>query len=147
MDLSGYTFTMLRQDTEFMLCRGRAVVTATLYPASVLLSIPASEHSIPDRIRMLEHELSLRQDLEPAWAVRPLALVQYQGRPALVLEDPQGEPLERFLSKPPSSRAANDGRFTESAMELGLFLRLAIGAAVVLGAAALLVLLVRLAFP
>ena len=45
------------------------------------------------------------------WAVRPLALTQYQGRSVLVLEDPGGEPLDRLVREP---------------MELGQFLRLGI---------------------
>jgi PAS domain S-box-containing protein len=82
---------------------------------------------------MLEHELSLRADLESTWAVRPLALAQYQGRAALILEDQQGEPLERLLDKPPTSRALDGRRAAEPAMELGLFLRLAVGLAGALG--------------
>ena len=50
-----------------------------------------SQYARPDHVRMLEHELALRPDLDPAWAVRPIALAQHEGRAALVLEDPQGE--------------------------------------------------------
>src|SRR5262249_13843279 len=102
MDLSGYTLTTLHQDSEFVLCRGRAVATPTPHPPSLLVSMPTSDHPVPDRVRMLERELSMRADLESAWAVRPLALDQYQGRAELILEDQQGEPLERLLPSSPS---------------------------------------------
>ena len=49
---------------------------------------------------MLEHEHSLRDDVDPAWALRPLALTTLEGRPALVLEDPGGEPLLQRAGTP-----------------------------------------------
>ena len=57
----------------------------------------------------MEHELSLKKELDADWAVRPLALTQFQGRSVLVLEDPGGEPLDRLVGEP---------------MELEQFLRL-----------------------
>jgi hypothetical protein len=60
----------------------------------------------------MEHEYSLRAEMDPEWAVRPLALAEHQGRPALVLEDPGGEPLGRLVGTP---------------VELQQFLRVAIG--------------------
>jgi len=62
----------------------------------------------------LEHEFSLRMDLHPDWTVRPLALIEENGWPMLVLDDPGGEPLDRLIRGP---------------MELGPFLRLAVSAA------------------
>ena len=56
--------------------------------------------------------------MDGAWAVRPLELERERGRTMLVLEDPGGEPLERLLGAP---------------MEVGSFLRLAIGIAAALG--------------
>src|SRR4030095_14004069 len=123
MDLSGYALTILHQDAEFVLWRGIATVT-TPHPASVLVSMPAAERPAPDRIRMLEHELAMRAELDSTWAVRPLALGQHQGRAALILEDQPGEPLERLLDQPPISRGPGATRSAEPAMELGLFLRL-----------------------
>jgi len=66
----------------------------------------------------LRHEYELRDELDGAWAVRPLELVREAGRTLLVLEDPGGEPLEGLLGAP---------------MEMGCFLRLAIGIAAALG--------------
>jgi PAS domain S-box-containing protein len=133
MDLSGYTLAILHEDEEFVLCRGLAMASPTSYPTSVLVSMPTSEHPGPDRIRMLERELALGAELDSTWAVRPLGLVQYQGRAALILEDQPGEPLDRLLDKPPLGHALGAERSVEPAMELGLFLRLAVGLAAVLG--------------
>jgi serine/threonine protein kinase len=66
----------------------------------------------------LEHAYALRDALDPTWAARPVALVRHQGRPTLLLEDPGGELLARFLGPP---------------LELTQFLRVAIGLAVALG--------------
>ena len=73
MDLSGYTLAMLHQDTEFVLCRASAMASPTPYPTSVLVSMPTSEHPAPDRIRMLEHELALRAELDPTPSSPPIS--------------------------------------------------------------------------
>ena len=70
------------------------------------------------RLDRLAHEYGLKDALDGAWAVRPLELVRDRGQTMLVLEDPGGEPLDRLLGAP---------------MEIGRFLRLAIGIAVALG--------------
>jgi predicted ATPase/signal transduction histidine kinase/CheY-like chemotaxis protein len=101
----------LLEDGEFVLYRDRSSTNVGLL-RSTLVVTPVREHTDPRSLRRIEHEYSLRAELEPAWAVRPLALSAYQGRLALVLEDPGGEPLGRLVGKP---------------MELGQFLRLAIG--------------------
>jgi len=64
---------------------------------------------------MMEHEHSLRAELDPAWAVRPVELTQHEGQTALILEDPGGEPLDQLVGTP---------------MEMGQFLRVAIGLSV-----------------
>ena len=72
----------------------------------------------PSTLGQLEHEFALAQELDPAWAARPLALARHDGQRVLVLEDAGGDPLERILGQP---------------LELGHFLRLAIAAAAALG--------------
>src|SRR4029450_2426435 len=134
MDLSAYTLETLHQDREFVLCRGRGTASPTPDPPSILVTMPISEHPAPDRVRMLEHELALRAELDSRWAIRPLALAQYQGRAALILEDQPAEPLERLIAKAPVNHALGAERFAEPAMELGLFLKLAVGLAGALGA-------------
>ena len=49
---------------------------------------------------MLEHEHSLRDELDPAWAIWSLALTTGEGRSALVLEDLGGELLVRRVGTP-----------------------------------------------
>src|SRR5262244_3839377 len=86
--------------------------------SSLLVVAPVGDHPAPASLQRLEHEYALRAELDPAWAVRPLALTQHQGRPVLVLEDPGGEPLTRLLGRP---------------LALPQGLRVAIGLAVALG--------------
>jgi serine/threonine protein kinase len=66
----------------------------------------------PESFRLLEQEHSLKAQLNPAWAVQPMALPDDGRRTVLVLEDPGGEPLDQLL---------------ETLMELRLFLLLAVG--------------------
>jgi PAS domain S-box-containing protein len=129
MDLSAYTLAPLHQDGEFVLCRGRAIASPPSHPPSVLVSVLASQHPVPARLRMLEHELAFRDDLDSTWALRPIALAQYEGRQALIREDRQGEPLARLLDPSATRNQSDDRPSDEPAMELGLFLRLAVGLA------------------
>ena len=97
---------------DFILSRSTAEGT------SVLVLAPASERPAPGIIARLEHEYSLRDELDSEWAARPLDLTRREGRPMLILEDPGGEPLNRLLGQP---------------MELSRFLRFAIGLAACVG--------------
>ena len=81
---------------------------------------PVTERPPPFALDRLAHEYELKDELDGAWAARPLELVREGGRTLLVLEDPGGEPLARLLGAP---------------MEVGRFLRLAIGIAAALGKA------------
>jgi serine/threonine protein kinase len=58
-----------------------------------------AEQPSPQDLRRLQHEYSLATDLDPAWAVKPLALTRHEGRTILVLKDPGGEPLDRVLER------------------------------------------------
>jgi serine/threonine protein kinase len=118
MELSKYLLETLRDDGEFILYRGqhRSRIDEVLPP--VLVVAPASERPALGSLRRMEHEYSLRAELDPGWAVRPVALAPHQGRTMLVLTDPGGEPLDRLL-----------GRSMESAP----FLRVAIGLSSALG--------------
>ena len=88
------------EDGEFVLCRSGDAADTTSPSRSVLVVMPRSEHPRPQTVRMLEHEHSLRDELDPAWAIRSLALTTHEGRAALVLEDPGGEPLGRRAGTP-----------------------------------------------
>ncbi|TCU64033.1 PAS domain S-box-containing protein [Bradyrhizobium sp. R2.2-H] len=85
---------------------------------AVLLVAPAAGHPSRSRLNRLTHEYELKDELDGAWAARPLALMRDAGRTILVLDDPGGEPLDRLLGGP---------------MEVGRFLRLAIAVTSALG--------------
>src|SRR5712664_973374 len=114
MDLSEYVFELLRTDEELALLRGRPGRPTASGCRPILLLRAVSEHPAPAAIRRLGHEYSLASEPRSAWAARPVALTEHQGRTTLVLEDPGGEPLDALLRAP---------------MELGLLLRLAVGLA------------------
>src|SRR5215475_9127696 len=100
MELAKYSLEPFRKDGEFILYRGLARTEAGTSPRSILALAPIMEHPDPASVRKLEHEFSLKDDLDPAWAVRPIALTQQQSRTMLLFDDPNGEPLDR-LAKPP----------------------------------------------
>src|ERR1700742_2745667 len=143
MDLSAYALDTLHQDGEFVLSRGRAKPGTNPAPTSILVSAPISEHPAPKLLRMLEHELALRGELDSSWAARPLALAQYRGRTALVRDDPQGEPLEHLLDRLRANDTVGASRpggpriepGIEPGIGLGLFLTLGVGIAAALGEA------------
>ncbi|MGY4608031.1 PAS domain S-box-containing protein [Bradyrhizobium sp. USDA 4474] len=84
----------------------------------VLALVPAAEHPSPQSLDRLAHEFALKDELDSAWAAKPLELVQDHGPTILVLEDRGGEPLTWL---------------TDAPMEMGSFLRLAIQIAAALG--------------
>ncbi|MBW9063062.1 AAA family ATPase [Rhizobium herbae] len=86
----------------------------------VLVLLPTLEHPTPSSLERLDHEYGLKDELDSAWAARPIELVREGSRTMLVLEDRGSEPLARWLG---------------TAMETELFLRLAIGIAAALGRA------------
>ncbi len=66
----------------------------------ILVVAPAGEYPAREAVRRLEHEYELRAALEAEWAARPVGLAPREGRMALLLEDPGGEPLDRLLGTP-----------------------------------------------
>src|SRR4030088_3228440 len=112
--LSRHVLETLWEDGDFVLSRTTLADETT----SVLVLATASEQPAPGIIARLEHEYSLRDELDSDWAARPITLVHREGRPMLILEDAGGEPLDRLLGQP---------------MELSRFLRFAVGLAAALG--------------
>src|SRR5262245_18424373 len=100
MELSDYTFETLRRDGEFLLQRGHHRRHTDASPPSILAITPVLEHPALASLRRMEHEHSFKDDLDPGWAVQPLALTAHEGRTMLVLTDPGGEPLDRLLGQP-----------------------------------------------
>ena len=84
----------------------------------VLVVRAASEPPTPAALDRLAHEYDLRDELESAWALRPLELLRERGETTLVLEDPGGAVLRALLGAP---------------MAMGRFLRIAVGIATALG--------------
>ena len=109
----GHAPETLWEDGEFVLSRG--VWDGELFP---LLAVrPSSPQPSPETLARLQHAHALREELDPAWAARPLRLEPRQGRLTLLCEDPGGEPLLRLIGQP---------------LEIASFLRLAIGVATAL---------------
>jgi PAS domain S-box-containing protein len=117
-ELLEYRLVPLREGSEFILYRG----WQTGEDSPVLAVVLAAEQPSSQSIRRLEHEYSLRADLDPAWAAKPLALARHDGRPILVLKDPGGEPLDQILE-----------RNQEQPLDMTCFLRVAIGLTKALG--------------
>src|SRR3984885_2407476 len=115
LEISEYARECIREDEEFILYRAHA---NTAEVPSILLLTLASMRPRLESLKKIEHEYSLRHDFDSAWAVRPIALSQWNGREALVLEDPGGEFLHRLIQGP---------------MEIKQFLRIAIGLSTALG--------------
>jgi len=106
---------VLWEDGELVFCRGESHADGNR--VAVLAVLPAAEHPTPATLDRLAHEYGLKDELDGAWAVRPLELVRERGRIMLLLEDTLSEPLDRLLGAP---------------MELRSFLRLAIAVAAAL---------------
>jgi len=113
------SFRVLWEDGDRVFCRGRRR-SADGDRDAVLAVLPAAEHPTPASLDRLAHEYGLKDELDGAWAVRPLELVRDRGRTMLVLEDSDSEPLGPLIGVP---------------LEPGRFLRLAIGITSALGKA------------
>ena len=68
--------------------------------SQILVLSPVAEYPAPESLKRLEHEYSLREELDPAWAARPMAIARHWDRTVLVLEDPGGVPLDQLLGQP-----------------------------------------------
>jgi PAS domain S-box-containing protein len=84
----------------------------------VLIVLPAADDPSRTGFDRLTHEYELKDQLDAPWVARPLDLVHDAGRTMLVLEDVNGEPLDKLLGSP---------------MEVGRFLNLAIGITAAVG--------------
>ena len=90
--LSGYILSPLRKG-DLSLYRARGSDKAPI------LLVTAEGDSV-GFFKRLEHEYELKAELNSAWAARPIALSQQDGRLALLCEDPGGDPLDRMLRGP-----------------------------------------------
>jgi hypothetical protein len=108
IELSTYSLEVLRNDKELNLYCARSEYD----DSQILVLSPAVEHPAPEVLKRLEHEYPLKEELDPAWAARPIAITHHWDRTVLVLEDPGGVPLDQLLSQP---------------LDLAFSLRLAVG--------------------
>ena len=112
-------FQVLWEDGERTLCRIWSPV-ADGGRSTVLAAQSTAERPTLASLERLAHEYGLKDELECAWAARPLELVHEGSRTLLLLEDLGGEPLSWLLGAP---------------MQTGQFLRLSIGIVSALGKA------------
>jgi hypothetical protein len=75
IELSRYVFQTLRRDKEFEICRGRRDDGDV---PNILSVAPASEHPAPAILGRLEHEYSLRDEIDSGWGhdLLPLFVVR-----------------------------------------------------------------------
>ncbi|WP_437499708.1 AAA family ATPase [Sorangium sp. So ce1099] len=92
-----YTLTeILREGTTFVVHRG----VRNEDGCPVVLKVPRAEPVDPRDAARLRHELEIGRRLGGRFAVRPRELTAYRDRPALVLEDFSGRPLDGLLGAP-----------------------------------------------
>jgi predicted ATPase/signal transduction histidine kinase len=91
-ELSSFTFEVLRQDEQFILSRGSSADGAS----RVLLRSPTSQHPALQNLKGLQKAYSFKDDLDSAWAVRPIEFANHWDRTVLVMEDPGGVPLDQL---------------------------------------------------
>ena len=105
---------VLRADTSFVLFRER---TLDGQPIQLILAVkPGIAQS--DLMDSLERELALARWLDADWAIRPRARARFDGRLALMLDDPGGELLSTYLQSP---RSLSD--LMHTAIELAVALK------------------------
>ena len=114
---SGYVLETLWEDVEF---RPVPRACGTASRPRLLVLAPASAQPAPGSITRLEQTpIALRDELDPAWAARPLGLVRHHGRADARVRGPR--------------RRAPSARLMGQPWEITSFLRVAIGLATALG--------------
>jgi predicted ATPase/two-component sensor histidine kinase len=116
-EFANSSFHVAWKDGERVFYRGRQKNSDGSL-VTVLAVRPSSEHPHPAIIDRLTHEYGWKDELDGAWALRPLDFFNEGGRTVLVLEDPGSEPLAGLIGVP---------------MDVGRFLRLAIGITTAMG--------------
>jgi predicted ATPase/signal transduction histidine kinase/GAF domain-containing protein len=91
-DLSSYAFSAFRYG-DVTLYRGSGQGLPPILLAT-------AENASPACLNRLEHEYTLRADLDAAWAAQPIELCRHRNRLALVLEDPGGAVLDGLTGQP-----------------------------------------------
>src|SRR6202045_3785855 len=89
---------VLWEDGERVFCKRASQADGSR--AALLVVLPAAEHPTPATLDRLAHEYGLKDELDGAWAVRPLELIRERGRVMLGPGDTGSEPLDRLLGVP-----------------------------------------------
>src|SRR5260221_1460947 len=118
LDLAQYKLEQVRRDAELVLFRGFLKVREAGTRPSIRVRVPVGDPPAPATGRSMQEEYALRSELDPAYVVRSVSMMQAHGRPMLILEDPLGTPLDLLLN---------------GAMDIAQFLRLAVRVAAALG--------------
>ncbi|MGK3989879.1 AAA family ATPase [Sorangium sp. So ce136] len=109
-----YTLTeILHEGTRYVVHRGMRNEDG----CPVVLKIPREDRLDQRDMARLRHELDIGRRLSNGFAIKPCELTMHRNRPALVLEGFRGRSLDRLLGAP---------------MELGRFLKIAVGVATAL---------------
>jgi serine/threonine protein kinase len=135
VELSKYEFEPLREDGALILYRGKSREGQV----EVLMLSPLGEHPLPESLKRLENEYSLREDLDPAWATQPFCLAPHGDRIVLLLHDPGGVPLTHFLRPLSSGSLASIRPYAKEelstqALDIVVALQLAIRISAAIGA-------------
>ena len=127
-ELSVYDLEVLRKDGELILYRGRSRDALS----HVLVLSPVGQRPSPESLKRLENEYSLKEELDPSWATRPIAIATHWDRTVLVLQDPGGVPLNHLLG--PAADASAEPDASRQPLDIALALRLAISLSAGIGA-------------
>src|SRR3984957_2614063 len=125
-ELTRYVLEALRKDEEFILYRGRSQDGTS----QVLVRSPVAEYPGAESLKRLEHAYSLKEELDPPGAARPIGLPRHWDRIVLVLEDPGGKPLDQFGGFAETGAA---GSPAAQAWDLGFRLRVGVNLANAIG--------------
>ncbi|HMK21245.1 MAG TPA: AAA family ATPase, partial [Terriglobales bacterium] len=90
---------ILWEDGERVFCRGWRP-DDNGQPREVLIVLPGSGHPSRSDLDRFTHEYELKDQLDAAWAVRPLDFVRDGTRTELVLDDVDGQPLDKLFGAP-----------------------------------------------
>jgi hypothetical protein len=118
LELSHYSLQRLQKDAQWVLLRGYPRSLREASRPTILVRAPVADPPSPACLRRMQDEYALRSELDPAYVVQPLSLVQAERGPILILQDPGGTPLDLLLN---------------GAMDLVEFLALAVSIAAALG--------------
>ena len=103
IELSKYILEALVRDKDFNLY----CATSKEGNSQILVLSPAAEYPSSETLERLEHEYSLREELDPAWAARPIETARYRDSTVLVLDDPGG--ASRSIAQPVTGRTKVPG--------------------------------------